>query len=541
MHPKSDAVVHGMESLGGPMATNSESTKPFGPESIERIYRQKVRPGTFRRVEDVRQPLGPAVVWRRRRVVWLNDATGDAQGLCINELRVGRLAQARIEPLAAQAAPDVPWRFDDVEHAYWQTCWAGGALRQDRGVKASRLFLNLSQLYSAAPGQGPSPLWEDLESIQRRVTGAAASSGPSPEELAAVEAFGPVARPQDGSPWAAARFLPAFRPSVTLEQDSDIIAMTNGGYFLNFPEEYDDGVSALHEPVGAMVASERLLMPPWIERPAAVECRDGARSIELLGPENLSLRMADGLGVSLVRGIREPQAEATVWRAFDGPLPAAPDHCVDLVFAGAQLLRLARPGLHQPPHGGAIVRLHGAAAEPWLARINSPLPAALPPFELLLVTTSASPVRWAMAAGPRLLSGGRTIPAGALLESDAAGEFRAGGPPPTRFPYDADRTRAPRTAIGLGPDGEWIMTVVDGRADPAHSVGATLEELSSIMWELGAMHALNLDGGGSSIMAIAGLKPAEQVRPGLAPGIANLPSDPGHRERIVPAALVIRR
>ncbi|MBT8398658.1 MAG: phosphodiester glycosidase family protein, partial [Gemmatimonadetes bacterium] len=60
--------------------------------------------------------------------------------------------------------------------------------------------------------------------------------------------------------------------------------------------------------------------------------------------------------------------------------------------------------------------------------------------------------------------------------------------------------RHPRTALGWDSDLDllWIV-VVDGR-QPDHSVGMTLPELTSLMESLGVEDALNLDGGGSSVM-----------------------------------------
>ncbi|MBE5818285.1 MAG: phosphodiester glycosidase family protein [Clostridiales bacterium] len=60
-------------------------------------------------------------------------------------------------------------------------------------------------------------------------------------------------------------------------------------------------------------------------------------------------------------------------------------------------------------------------------------------------------------------------------------------------------TRHPRTAIGITKDGNIVLAVVDGR-QPELSNGATLSDLADIMLELGAVDALNLDGGGSSTM-----------------------------------------
>ncbi len=62
--------------------------------------------------------------------------------------------------------------------------------------------------------------------------------------------------------------------------------------------------------------------------------------------------------------------------------------------------------------------------------------------------------------------------------------------------------RNPRTAIGLAADGRIILVVVDGRQQS--SVGMTLGELASFFVRLGAVSAMNLDGGGSSAMAVRG-------------------------------------
>lgn len=63
--------------------------------------------------------------------------------------------------------------------------------------------------------------------------------------------------------------------------------------------------------------------------------------------------------------------------------------------------------------------------------------------------------------------------------------------------------RHPRTAVGYAPDLRrlWIV-VVDGRQG-SYSAGMSLPELTRLLVSLGATEALNLDGGGSSVM-IAG-------------------------------------
>jgi exopolysaccharide biosynthesis protein len=91
-------------------------------------------------------------------------------------------------------------------------------------------------------------------------------------------------------------------------------------------------------------------------------------------------------------------------------------------------------------------------------------------------------------------------------------------------------TRHPRTAVGVSRDGSrlWLVTV-DGR-QPGHSVGMSLLELGNLMRDLGAVEAINLDGGGSTVLVT-------RRRDG-ALGVANRPSD-REGERAVGNALAV--
>lgn len=67
---------------------------------------------------------------------------------------------------------------------------------------------------------------------------------------------------------------------------------------------------------------------------------------------------------------------------------------------------------------------------------------------------------------------------------------------------DPSEVRHPRTAIGLNREGTvmWLV-VVDGRQD-GFSEGMSLFELAELMKDLGCWDAVNMDGGGSSIMGL---------------------------------------
>lgn len=74
--------------------------------------------------------------------------------------------------------------------------------------------------------------------------------------------------------------------------------------------------------------------------------------------------------------------------------------------------------------------------------------------------------------------------------------------------------RHPRTAVGKKSDGTVILLTADGRSTQA--AGLSLTELQKIMKWLGARYAINLDGGGSTTMYVAG---------GSDNGVVNHPSD----------------
>jgi hypothetical protein len=120
---------------------------------------------------------------------------------------------------------------------------------------------------------------------------------------------------------------------------------------------------------------------------------------------------------------------------------------------------------------------------------------------------TATNVQWAVAGFGGLLRNGSVLP----------------GPSDVRHP---------RTAAGLDRERKTlVLAVVDGR-QPGYSEGVSDRELAELMQELGCADALNLDGGGSSVMIL---------RDGEGPArIVNRPSDLGG-PRPVPVLLGVRK
>lgn len=95
--------------------------------------------------------------------------------------------------------------------------------------------------------------------------------------------------------------------------------------------------------------------------------------------------------------------------------------------------------------------------------------------------------------------------------------------------------RHPRTIVGVASGGRRLLLItIDGR-QPGYSVGTTNRESAMVALALGATEAINLDGGGSTAMAVARHRGDSVVFE-----VVNKPSDP-QGERAVGNALGIAR
>lgn len=93
-----------------------------------------------------------------------------------------------------------------------------------------------------------------------------------------------------------------------------------------------------------------------------------------------------------------------------------------------------------------------------------------------------------------------------------------------------DETLAPRTAIGLKEDGTVVWLAIDGRQEP-YSSGLTIHEMGEIMYAAGCVNAMNMDGGGSTVMASRYNSTGDLI-------VQNSPSDSGG-QRLLPTCLLM--
>jgi hypothetical protein len=133
------------------------------------------------------------------------------------------------------------------------------------------------------------------------------------------------------------------------------------------------------------------------------------------------------------------------------------------------------------PADGRVLSAHGQAAD-WLAKRLKPGTRV----KLTMPLAEQWPeARHVVGGGPLLLERGN-------VRITAERE---------QFRPDVALGRAPRTALGITADGSLLLVAVDGR-QPRHSLGLTLEGLAQLLRSLGAAEALNLDGGGSTVMTV---------------------------------------
>lgn len=132
------------------------------------------------------------------------------------------------------------------------------------------------------------------------------------------------------------------------------------------------------------------------------------------------------------------------------------------------------------------------------------------------------------AAALRALAPGDRIPVRSRLDAASGIEpvTAVGGSPILRdgnaVPGLDTGRRDPRSAAGITRDGRLVLLTADGREST--SAGLTLAETAAALRRTGAVHGVNLDGGGSSTMVFRGT-------------VVNAPSEDAHR--LVPNALGI--
>ena len=574
------------------------------PKRVAEIYPQY---RAFQAEQHERVSLAARVHWERLRGRF--ESPDDAQpGLCINLLC---FPPSYLRVFITQFHPEGIRRLhqDDglqqaIAHAYWQTVWAGDAIRRQQGDTEPVAFLPVHRrLYQAdsprwgrihqiGPGRAiigtenwawwvlshavqqgrlsyhtehgfkmDEPLKPDLRRlldrvfVDRFIGQNRALRGRVPvKKIVPVAGSHLLTRLAGGEArhFAADALLAEKRP----------LAATNSLFFLNFPEEYLSLWDAMNDPVGLLIDHAKMFQLPLMARGTLLVDNRNRSRLAVVSMQDIRMRLPwekdwRGPGTRRPMPVDAPDLagkETVLFTpAYLAGLPPQErrtpvGEVVDLVIVFGRIVEVKAGGQSSIPNSGFVLSMPAATLEYDAALRRIAQYGPVTQFALDHQKFNLETVRTALSVGPILLHGNRLISEDYFHRGAGEEQFepcrREGenlqtcGLPPSRFPHDVTATRAPRTILGIRPDGDLVLAVIDGRVEH-HSVGMTLKEAARFLKTLGCHDGLNLDGGGSSIMYVHPSSQIEPVAEGLQPGIVNLPSDHGHQERLMPAPLWI--
>lgn len=260
------------------------------------------------------------------------------------------------------------------------------------------------------------------------------------------------------------------------------------------------------QPQGTLVMNHNMVSRTMLDRPGLWLERDGDAYIKVEKP-SASVRLDDGSQIKCQAVNEAPGHNRIVlYTAHHGhsSRTKADDSRWELAVSPDGKVVAEGHGNLGIPQGGYVISGQGRGARELKQSIGF--------GQLVKIQYSLRPeIVDAVGGGPTLIQGGRVK----VLARQQ------------HFRSDVAHGRASRTAVGLTPDGKYMLVCIDGR-QPGYSVGATLTELAWTMKDLGATEALNLDGGGSTTMWLQGHtlnRPSDGVERPVSTALLVLPKE----------------
>ncbi|WP_327071130.1 phosphodiester glycosidase family protein [Kitasatospora sp. NBC_01302] len=327
------------------------------------------------------------------------------------------------------------------------------------------------------------------------------------------------------------------RTTSQLATAAGALAAVNGGFFVISPSDGTPGESA-----GMVVENGKVLRESTDGRITAI-LRDGGRQLQFA---KLTTRLSVSAGgtrhtiqglnrpAGLIRDCGHPGEQPTgkplmdvtcinanesvlLTPEFGAAPPAGPGEQAVLDASGRVVSLGARDGAAVPA-GDSVLQSIGTESG-WLAgavQVGQQVT-----LQTRVTDEHGRPVTFGphdsvVNGGPQLLEGGHEV-----IDPVADGVAHPGDP---SYFYGWGIRRNPRTVIGKDGQGRVVLLEADGR-EPGYSQGLSLDEEAKALRSLGVVAAMNLDGGGSSAMSVAG-------------GLVSRPSD-ATGERPVGDAVVV--
>ena len=286
-----------------------------------------------------------------------------------------------------------------------------------------------------------------------------------PVKINVVEMNNKVASNYEVKPAIASVTLPNNRTVRNIAQRTNSIVAINGGFF-----KPQTGV-----PLGTLMIDKKIYTGPIYDRVALGIFKDGYD----VGRVQLDGKIIGNNQEIKIDNINQPRMLSSYILAYTRDwgkyAPVSPQYGVQLQIVGNKITAASANPLSIPENGYVLVgpksklgKLFGADYVDVEIKTN-------PKWEN---------VQHIISGGPYLLKDNQIF-----IDMTAQKLQSIGG-------------RNPRTAIGYTEDNNLVLVAVDGRE--GSSVGLTLVELAKLMKTLGCTNAINLDGGGSTVMYIKG-------------------------------------
>lgn len=288
-----------------------------------------------------------------------------------------------------------------------------------------------------------------------------------PVRLNVVEVNKLVAKDYEVRPAvASSSYLHSKRTVRTIAQNTNSIVAINGGFF-----KPQTGV-----PLGTLMINHKLYTGPIYDRVAFGIFENGYKVDRVQFKGKI---IGNGYEIP-IDNINQPRMLSSYilmyTRDWGAVAPASPQYGVQLRVENNRITAASANPLSIPQNGYVLVgpksklsKLFGAGA------VDTQL----------LLSSGWNNAKHIIGGGPYLVKNGEVY-----VDMTAEKLQAIGG-------------RNPRTAIGYTKDNDLILITADGRE--GHSVGLTLVELANFMKSLGCVDAINLDGGGSTVMYVNGI------------------------------------
>lgn len=257
-----------------------------------------------------------------------------------------------------------------------------------------------------------------------------------------------------------------LEPLSAMSEKNKAIAAVNGSYFA--PNGQILGLLKIDGEIISTPTLPRTALGVTAEGAVLIDQVSYAGSVKLPGDKVLTIS-----GVNCERG----NNELVLYTGYFGGTTQTNPFGAEYTIANGKITAVGSGNSLIPP-GTVVLSAHGETAKAMSSlKIGDKV-------EISQTLGSWDKIVQALGAGPMLVKNGSVF---ITTKVEDFGSDVAGG-------------RAPRTAVGMTKEGRLLLVTVDGRQ--SHSMGLTLLELALFMQELGAVEAMNLDGGGSTEMVI---------------------------------------